>query len=135
MWARILARTQTGAPGRPKGTADPRLHGWGFAFSGPGKSLQEKSARWTTQPIIPAMIAMMKPIAPSQSRSPASVPRLAEMRGSMLLCIIGLRQCRPLLTMVRRLGSSVLTACDGLFSLETRPRHPLVRLLAPSPIT
>jgi GAF domain-containing protein len=34
--------------------------------------------------------------------------------------------------MVRRLGSSVLTSCDGLFSLETRPRHPLVRLLAPA---
>jgi hypothetical protein len=32
----------------------------------------------------------MKPIAPSQSKSPASVPRLAEKSGSILLCMIGL---------------------------------------------
>jgi hypothetical protein len=34
--------------------------------------------------MIPVIIAMMKPIAPSQSKSPASVPRLAERSGSML---------------------------------------------------
>jgi hypothetical protein len=33
---------------------------------------------------------MMKPIAPSQSKSPASVPRLAAMSGSILLYIISL---------------------------------------------
>ena len=36
------------------------------------------------------MIAKIKPIAPSQSKSPASVPRLAEMSGSILLYMIGL---------------------------------------------
>ena len=36
------------------------------------------------------MIARIKPIAPSQSKSPASVPRLAEMSGSILLYMIGL---------------------------------------------
>jgi hypothetical protein len=36
------------------------------------------------------MIAKMKPIVPSQSKSPASVPRLAEMSGSTLLYMIGL---------------------------------------------
>ena len=91
VWARILAPTQTGAPGHPKGIAsNPRLHGWGFAFSAPGKRLQEKSARRSAQPIIPVMIAIMKPIAPSQSKSPASVPRFAERNGSILLYMIGL---------------------------------------------
>ena len=93
MWARILApSSQTGAPGRPEGIADPRLHGWGFAFSGPGKgkSPQREECAPPTQPIIPVMIAMMRPIAPSQSKSPASVPRLAEMSGSILLYMIGL---------------------------------------------
>jgi hypothetical protein len=32
----------------------------------------------------------MKPIVPSQSKSPASVPRLAEIGGSILLYMIGL---------------------------------------------
>jgi hypothetical protein len=32
----------------------------------------------------------MKPIAPSQSKSPASVPRLAEISRSILLFMIGL---------------------------------------------
>jgi transposase len=36
------------------------------------------------------MIAMMKPIAPSHSKSPASVPRLPEMSGSTLLFMFGL---------------------------------------------
>jgi hypothetical protein len=39
---------------------------------------------------MPVMIAKMKPIAPSQSKSPASVPRLAELSGSILLDMIGL---------------------------------------------
>jgi hypothetical protein len=38
----------------------------------------------------PVMIALMKPIAPSQSKSPTSVPRLAEKSGSMLLFMFGL---------------------------------------------
>ena len=42
------------------------------------------------QPIIPVMIAKMKPIAPSQSKSPVSVARLAEMSGSILLYMIDL---------------------------------------------
>ena len=36
------------------------------------------------------MIAKMKAIVPSQNKSPASVPRLAEMSGSTLLYMIGL---------------------------------------------
>jgi hypothetical protein len=36
------------------------------------------------------MIAKMWPIAPSQSKSPTSVPRLAETSGSILLYMIGL---------------------------------------------
>jgi hypothetical protein len=36
------------------------------------------------------MMAKMKPIVPSQSKSPASVPRLAEMSGSVLLYMFGL---------------------------------------------
>jgi hypothetical protein len=36
------------------------------------------------------MIAKMKPIAPSQSKSPVSVARLAEMSGSILLYMIDL---------------------------------------------
>jgi hypothetical protein len=36
------------------------------------------------------MIAKMKPIAPTQSKSPASVPWLAELSGSILLDMIGL---------------------------------------------
>jgi hypothetical protein len=36
------------------------------------------------------MIAKIKLIDPSQSKSPASVPRLAEMSGSLLLNMIGL---------------------------------------------
>ena len=39
---------------------------------------------------MPVMIATMKAIAPSQSKSPASVPRLAEMSGSIVLYMIGL---------------------------------------------
>jgi hypothetical protein len=38
---------------------------------------------------MPVMIARIKPITPSQSKSPASVPRLAERSGSMLLYMIG----------------------------------------------
>jgi hypothetical protein len=41
----------------------------------------------TAQPIIPVMIARIKPIAPSQSKSPASVPRLAEMSGMIGLLV------------------------------------------------
>ena len=46
--------------------------------------------RWLAQPIIPVMMAKMKPIVPSQSKSPASVPRLAEISGSILVDMIGL---------------------------------------------
>jgi hypothetical protein len=46
--------------------------------------------RRVAQPIIPVMIAKMKPIAPTQSKSPASVPRLAELSGSILPDMIGL---------------------------------------------
>jgi hypothetical protein len=46
--------------------------------------------RRPAQPIIPVMMAKMKPIAPSQSRSPANVPRLAEMSGWILLYMIRL---------------------------------------------
>jgi hypothetical protein len=92
----------------------------------PRNRLTTRTVRWLAQPIIPVMIAKMKLIVPSQSRSPASVPRLAEMRGSMLLCIIGLGQCRPLLTMGRRLGSFVLTACNGSASIS-RPLPVLTR--------
>ena len=56
----------------------------------PSNGLASITMRRTAQPIIPVMIAKMKPIAPSHSRSPASVPRLAERIGSMLLCMIGL---------------------------------------------
>jgi hypothetical protein len=45
--------------------------------------------RRITQPITPVMIVMIKPIAPSQSKSPTSVPRLAERNGSMPLYMIG----------------------------------------------
>jgi hypothetical protein len=52
------------------------------------------------------MIAKMKPLLLSQSKSPASVPRLAEMSGLTLLYMIGLLvKCRPPVTMVRGLGS------------------------------
>jgi hypothetical protein len=46
--------------------------------------------RRLAQPIIPVTIAKMKLIVPSQSKSPASVPRLAEIIGSILLYMIGL---------------------------------------------
>jgi len=49
----------------------------------------------------------MKPIAPSQSKSPTSVPRLAEKSASIGLFMIGLI---PALTMVGRFGSLVLVA-------------------------
>ena len=52
----------------------------------------------------------MKLIVPSQSKSPASVTRLAEMSGSLLLNMIGLSSRRPLLTMLRESGSFVLVA-------------------------
>ena len=69
---------------------DPRLNGRGSPFQVQERGVQEKSARRPTQPMIPVIIAMMKPIAPSQSKSPASVPRLAERSGSMLLYMMGL---------------------------------------------
>ena len=56
-------------------------------------------------------MAKMKPIVPSQSKSPASVPRLPEMSGSVLLYMFGLYQCRPRLTMV--LGVRFLLADRG----------------------
>ena len=56
---------------------------------GQGAGLQLKQ-RWLAQPIIPVMMAKMKPIVPSQSKSPASVPRLAEISGSILVDMIGL---------------------------------------------
>jgi hypothetical protein len=52
--------------------------------------LATRTVRRPAQPIVPVMMAKMKPIAPSQSKSPASVPRLAEMSGSILLYKIGL---------------------------------------------
>ena len=55
-----------------------------------GNGLATRAVRRLAQPIIPVIMAKMKPIAPSQSKSPASVPRLAEMSGSILLYMIGL---------------------------------------------
>jgi hypothetical protein len=81
-------RPRPAHPVVPKGSRTPS-YGWGFVFSGPGKPAG-KSARRTAQPTTPVMIAMMKPIAPSQSKSPTSVPRLAEKSGSMLLFMFGL---------------------------------------------
>ena len=48
----------------------------------PRNSLQRDQCARLAQPIIPVTIAKMKPIVPSQSKSPESVPRLAEMSGS-----------------------------------------------------
>jgi len=61
----------------------------GSPYQAKGTGLHENSAP-ALSAIIPVMIAKMKPIAPSQSKSPASVPRLAEMSGSILLFMIGL---------------------------------------------
>ena len=55
-----------------------------------GRSFAIDKSAAARQPINPVMIAKMKPMAASQSKSPASVPRLAEMSGSIGLYMIGL---------------------------------------------
>jgi hypothetical protein len=52
--------------------------------------LTTRTVRRLAQPIIPVMIGKMKLIVPTQSKSPASVPRLVKMSGSILLNMIGL---------------------------------------------
>ena len=74
----------------PKGSLrTPGYTAGGSPYQAKERACNENSGR-RAQPIIPVMIAKMKPIVPSQSKSPASVPRLAEMSGSTLLYMIGL---------------------------------------------
>ena len=49
----------------------------------PRNSLQRDQCARLAQPIIPVTIAKMKPIVPSQSNSPASVPQLVESGSAM----------------------------------------------------
>src|SRR6516164_7567116 len=65
-------------------------HLWGVRAVRPRNSLQRDQCARLAQPIIPVTIAKMKLIVPNQSKSPASVTRLAEMSGSLLPNMIGL---------------------------------------------
>ena len=89
--SRIPAPDLDRARGRPKrdrfGPPGTRP---GVRLTGLRNGLATRMGCLLAQPIIPVMIAKMKPIAPSQSKSPVSVPRPAEMSGSILLYMIGL---------------------------------------------
>jgi hypothetical protein len=74
----------------PKGLLRTPVTRLGVRLIRPRKGLATRTVHRPAQPLIPVMIAKMKPIVPSQSKSPANGPRLAEMSGSILLYMIGL---------------------------------------------
>ena len=88
-------------------------------------------ARRTAQPTTPIMIAMMKPIAPSQSKSPTSVPRLAEKSGSMLLFMFGPWSMNAGTNNGAPVRFPRLSAQRALFS-KSGHRHPLVMIFEPN---
>ena len=78
----------TGRPKRDRfGLPVTRL---GVRLIRPRNGLATRTVRRKAQPIIPVIIARMKPIAPSQSKSPTNVRRPEEMSGSILPSMIGL---------------------------------------------